>query len=269
MKLKDTIDTVGCIARDSIQNVGTDMIFLSHLGVQSIGRVLQEKSPPLVELSRNIRDDLMQAITAETVSKIKSVYSDVNAFYLVSFPTSSQLYCLDMRQRLDTGAARITTWDSNIPQAMLSTNSRKLYFGKAGYVGEYGTYLDDTVTYRMAYLSTHIDFGQPIVTSILKKIKITAVSLEQTAVVKWAFDFLQRFYSQAVVINPGTANSALYNISEYNSGAEYTTPVAATIASVNAGGSGKTVQVGLEVQINGYALSLQKIDVYTKNGRLN
>jgi hypothetical protein len=120
----------------------------------------------------------------------------------------------------------------------------------------------------MAYVTPHIDFGDPVAISVLKKIKITAVSLQQTAVVKWAFDFLQRFYSQAVTINPGTINTALYNVSEYNTTAEYTTPVAATIADINASGAGKTVQIGVEVQVSGYSLSLQKIDVYAKQGRL-
>jgi hypothetical protein len=268
MKLNDAIATVGCIARDSVQNIGTDMIFLSHLGVQTISRVIQEKSAPLVELSRNVRDDMMQSITAETAGNIKSVYSDVDAFYLITFPASGTLYCFDLRTKLQDGSGRVTTWDSNVPKCFLSSVSRKLYLGKAGYIGEYGNYLDDTTSYRMAYVTPHIDFGDPVAISVLKKIKITAVSLQQTAVVKWAFDFLQRFYSQAVTINPGTINTALYNVSEYNTTAEYTTPVAATIADINASGAGKTVQIGVEVQVSGYSLSLQKIDVYAKQGRL-
>jgi len=268
MQLEDAIATVGCIARDSVQNIGTDMIFLSHLGVQAISRVIQEKSAPLVELSRNVRDDMMQSITAETMANVKSVYSDVDAFYLLTFPTSVSIYCFDLRTKLEDGSARVTTWDSNIPKAFLSSASRRLYFGKPGYIGQYGTYLDDAASYRMAYTSPHIDFGDPVAISVLKKIKVTAVSLQQSAVVKWAFDFLQRFYAQSVIINPGTVNTALYNVSEYNTTAEYTTSVAATVADVNASGSGKTVQIAVEVQVSGYSLSLQKIDVYAKQGRL-
>lgn len=268
MKLKDTIATVGCIARDSVQNTGTDMLFLSHLGVQSLNRVIQEKSAPLVELSKNVRDDIMANISAETIANVKSVYSDVDAFYLLTFPASSMLYCFDMRQKLGDNSARVTTWDSNIPTALHSATSRKLYMGKPGYIGQYGTYLDDTNSYRMAYLSPHIDFGEPVRMSILKKINVTCVSLQQNAVIKWAFDFLQRFYSQSIVINEGTINTALYNVSEYNTDAEYTTPVAATVASVNASGTGKTTQVGVEVQVSGYSLSVQKIDVYVKQARL-
>jgi hypothetical protein len=33
-------------------------------------------------------------------------------------------------------------------------------------------------------------------------------------------------------------------------------------------GSGKTVQTGYEVQINGYPVSIQKIEIQAKNGKL-
>jgi hypothetical protein len=36
--------------------------------------------------------------------------------------------------------------------------------------------------------------------------------------------------------------------------------------SVNSGGAGKVIQVGLEVEINGFEISIQRLDVYTKDG---
>ena len=269
MVLSDIISTVGCIARDSIQNVGRDLIFLSTLGLHTLGRVIQEKSSPMADLSRNVRDEIVGHTAIEAnPALIKSIYSTENAFYLLTFPTASEVYCFDLRAKLENGAARMTTWTSNVPTAFCSTSTGVLYFGKAGYIGKYSTYLDDALTYRMAYISPHIDFGDPIMTSILKKIIITTVSINQPVIVKWAFDFLQRFYSQTVTVNAGAANAAYYNTSEYNSGAEYTTPVAATVVGVNASGAGRTIQVGLECNIDNKLLSLQKIDIYTKRGKL-
>ena len=40
MALEDTITNVGCIARDSVQDIGTDLIFLSSTGVRSLGRTI-------------------------------------------------------------------------------------------------------------------------------------------------------------------------------------------------------------------------------------
>ena len=39
-RLADTIEGVGCIARDSVQHTGTDIIFLSDSGVRSFGRTI-------------------------------------------------------------------------------------------------------------------------------------------------------------------------------------------------------------------------------------
>jgi hypothetical protein len=111
LTLADYIPNVGCIARDSIQNIGTDIIFLSDSGVRSLQRVIQEKSLPLRDISKNVRDDLMANVASETAANIKSVYFDRDAFYLLSLPTTKFVYCFDMRTPLQDGSARTTIWD--------------------------------------------------------------------------------------------------------------------------------------------------------------
>ena len=59
MTLSDTVANVGCIERDSVQHTGTDLIFLSATGVRSFGRTIQEKSLPLTDVSKNVRNKLM------------------------------------------------------------------------------------------------------------------------------------------------------------------------------------------------------------------
>ncbi len=56
--LSDVITGVGCVARNSIKNTGNDLIFLSDTGIRSLGRVIQEKSLPMRDLTKNVRDDL-------------------------------------------------------------------------------------------------------------------------------------------------------------------------------------------------------------------
>ena len=53
LSLSDTISNIGCIARDSIANTGSDVVFLSNSGVRSLLRTIQEKSAPLRDLSKN------------------------------------------------------------------------------------------------------------------------------------------------------------------------------------------------------------------------
>ena len=83
-KLNDTVEGVGCIARDSIQHTGTDILFLSEDGVRSFSRTVQEKSMPMRDLSKNVRTDLTSIIGQQT-NPIQSVYSADEAFLLVNF----------------------------------------------------------------------------------------------------------------------------------------------------------------------------------------
>ena len=54
ISLVEVIDGVGCIARDSIQDIGTDILFLSDTGVRSLGRIIQEKSAPIFDASKKV-----------------------------------------------------------------------------------------------------------------------------------------------------------------------------------------------------------------------
>ena len=109
MSLQDTIVGVGCTARDSVQNTGTDVIFLSDTGVRSLGRVVQQKSLPMRDISKNVRNDLINDVIGHA-SNISSVYSAKNAFYLLFLPELNKTYCFDMRSALENGAHRVTTW---------------------------------------------------------------------------------------------------------------------------------------------------------------
>jgi hypothetical protein len=149
--LADFIPNVGCIARDSIQNTGTDIIFLSDSGVRSLQRVIQEKSLPMRDISKNVRDDLIDNVNSETAIQIKSIYYDRDAFYLLALPTTKWVYCFDMRAPLQDGSARATIWTNIEPKAFCVTAAKDLLIGKAGYVGKYFGHLDNTTTYRFKY----------------------------------------------------------------------------------------------------------------------
>jgi hypothetical protein len=73
LALSDNITGIGCIARDSIQQTGTDVIFLSSTGVRSLSRTVQEKSLPMRDVSKNIRDELLN--TLQLTTNLKSIKS--------------------------------------------------------------------------------------------------------------------------------------------------------------------------------------------------
>ena len=264
--LYDTVGGIGCIARDSIQNTGKDILFLSNSGVRSFARTIVEKSAPLGDLSKNVRNDLVTVINGETLANIKSVYSEREAFYLLTFPSVKQVYCFDTRVQLQDGSFRVTNWDSIEPTALLSRKNGDLLIGKTGYIGKYGTYLDDSASYRMQYYTNHTDIGNQAVTSILKRLRVVVIGgTNQYITMKWCFDFTANYQSINVLIP--TQGISEYGIGEYGI-AQYSTGILMQDLMGSASGSGKVVQTGYEATINGSALSIQKIEIQSKDGKL-
>ena len=264
--LSDTVGSIGCIARDTIQSIGSDVVFLSDSGVRSLMRTIQEKSAPLRDLSKNVRFDLNSSLAGETLANLKSVYSEKEAFYLLVLPATFQVYCFDTKQSLQDGASRITKWDSIAPTALRSLRNGDLYIGKNGYIGKYGTYLDDASTYRFSYYTNNADLGNPNQISILKS--VTAIVIggsNQYLTIKWGFDYSGAYQSENIYIP--TQISYEYGIGEYNI-AEYTSGVPIKTLRANGSGAGKIVQTGYETTINNVSFSLQKIEIQAKDGKI-
>jgi hypothetical protein len=265
--LADVVTGVGCIARDTIQQTGTDLIFLSNSGVRSFNRVTQEKSMPMRDLSMNIRDDLVTYVAGETLTEIKSVYFERDAFYLLVLPNLKQSFYFDLRQTLENGAARVTTWTGFVPKALCKTRDRNLYLGMAGGIGRYFGYLDNTETYRLEYYTSNIDAGEPFSLKFLKKASMVVIaSGTQDIVFKYGFDY-QNAYSSRTYTKDFIGGAAEYSISEYNVG-EFTAGSAIQDITMHLGGSGKILQFGVEVPIDGAPVSLQQLTIYLKTGKM-
>lgn len=268
MSLYDVVTGIGCIARDSVANTGTDIIFLSQTGVRSLLRTIQEKSAPFRELSKNVRNDLMSYVAGESDTSIKAVHSPVDAFYLLSLNTGRIVYCFDTKGQLQDGAARATTWDNILPKAYCAKQDGTLLLGQAGYIGQYTGNLDNTSEYRFVYYTNHTDFGDPIVTSIPKRLLVTVIGgNDQVVTLKWAYDFTGNFYSQNAIIPSN--NIAYYGESEYNYGADYSNGQVMSTLRVYPTSSGKVLQFGFEAQITGASLSIQKIEIHAKQGKIS
>lgn len=339
LRLIEVINGVGCVARDSIQNTGTDILFLSESGVRSLGRTIQEKSQPMRDISKNVRDDIVQRITSiGDMGTIKSAYSESNAFYLLAFTTVDEVYCFDMRAPLQDGSSRVTIWDS-MPFTNWNAVDGTVYMTHANGLARYFGYTDNNESYRLKYYTNYFDMGSPSVTKILKKLAITVIGATgQELIVKSAFDYNDIYTS--FLINMSPSDFAEYNIAEYgltttteavsqgantvtddttsthytvdfstvydnstynteykvyldadtyyyiqDSVAEDRTPTTLYVKSADfaseyaggtlaeslrlaAGGSGTVMQLGIETDIDGGALSIQKLDIYVKQGRM-
>jgi hypothetical protein len=272
-QMTDHIRGVGCIARDTVQNVGTDVVFLSSEGVRTIGRTIQEQSSPIGDVSKNVRDEIVQFAAGEAAYRIKAVYSPSDAFYLLTFPSTTYTYCFDMRAILQDGSRRVTRWTGITPSAFLVRKDNSLLIGKEGYVGLYNGYTDNTATYRLKYYTNYFDFGNATVESILKKVRLALIGASnQNAALKWAFDYSIDYSSVTFALAEGATSE--YNVDQYFSDddtdneAEYSAGIILDNVSLNLGGAGAVLQIGLEADITNEAISIQKLDIFAKNGKL-
>jgi hypothetical protein len=81
---------------------------------------------------------------------------------------------------------------------------------------------------------------------------------------KYGFDYTNSYRSLPFYL--GTSNPDEYGIAEYGI-AEYESGIVFDNQKIQAGGSGNVLQIGLEVEINNFEISVQKLDVFCKVGR--
>jgi hypothetical protein len=275
--MQDVINGVGCLSRDSVVDVGTDIFFLSNTGVRSLGRLLTQKSVPIFDVSKNVRDNMMADVkTHGNYDYIRGAYNPIDGWYVLSLPLTSKSYCLDTKQRLDDGSCRITTWNL-APTAMCYRRNQDFIVGVySGGIGKLKNYSDGGAGYVMSYTTGYLSSQDPNGNSNLTQYSI--LKQARTMVYggagykvnfEWGVDYNGfSFYGQQAI--PATAanteynNTAKYGLTYYN---QYTTPIVPVKQQL--AGAGRVYQFRMTVPINGQPLSIQQIDLFTKDGRVH
>ena len=273
LRLVEVISGVGCIAKGSIQNNGSDVVFLSATGLRSLGRVIQEKSQPLNDLSKNVRDTFMDIVNREDdFDLIKSTYFPEEAFYLISLPDAKTQFVFDTKGTLEDASLRVTTWNNlDHTDYVYDPKAKALYLTQADGIAEYIGYQDNGNSYLMSYFTNHFDLEIPNINKILKKASVTAIgSSGQDFTLKVGYDYQTSYFSTPFTLKE--INISEYGTAEYGDNAatiaEYNLGVSLDRLSSQVSGSGDIIQIGIESHIDGAQLSVQKLDVYAKQGRI-
>lgn len=274
MTLADTVSGIGCVDRDTVQFTGTDVLFLSQSGLRSFARTLQTKNMPLTSLSKTVTKDLIALIRDESVG-YKTIYSPEESFYLLSFIDQKITYVFDMRAPLEDGSLKTTIWPNSVFTAYEHTKGGDLLIGTTEGICKYDGYTDNGASYRFSYFSPSLTFGDSSRLKFIKKITPTIVGASgETASVKLAYDFGSNYETNSFSV-PANEQTAFYGISFYDpdntvgSVSYYTqASVIITKKGLNTKGSGSSVTVGLEADINGNELSLQEINVQALIGKI-
>ena len=264
MVISDTVSGVGCIDRKTVQNIGTDLLFLSDDGLRSLGRVIQEKSLPITDASRNVKQDLIAKLKNKT-SPATSVYSPENYFYLLGLPDSNLIYCFDLRGRLENGAFRVTKWPSVDFKSFARDRNGDVYIGTVDGIGKYDGFDDNNSSYIFRYTSPGLTFGDPSKLKLLKKIRPTIIGGNDADIIlSWTYDFsIQANTSRFRV---GSATPGFYGVSEYTA-VEFSLGDLISRKSLNCTGNGSVVSVGLQTEVNGSSISLQEMNVLALIGK--
>jgi hypothetical protein len=289
----DTIEGTGLIGRDTAQPINDgDLLYLSPNGLQSFSRTLVQKNNPVYSLDTQIKDYVANYIANETATKLRSVFSRPDKFYLLILPVAGRIFCYDTLFPLPDGRLRATEWvyTSKIPKCAVLRGNNQLLLGFLGQLGLYSGYLDNAAsTYPYTFTSAILTGASEASPELETKIKILkrlgyVVYSEATVspLLKWGYDFSGLVYNSTVTISGGKIPE--YGTAEYGTNGVYNindpTAVAGTNYSEYAGSAtvrvgrtpttsaGRWLQIGVVVQINGGAFAIQELDAYVKIGRM-
>lgn len=270
----EVINGTGCIARDSVKQVGDDLWFLSDSGVKSLSRVVQEKSLPMRDISKNVRDYML---TYSTAYPIKSVYDEREGFYLLSFASAGIVFCFDVKLLLPDGSPRVSVFDVSW-HSFCSSLDNTIYIGTAGYINTYVNYFDNVESdgsggdeYTFKYYSPwtdlrSIDNELSARYKVFKKISATVFSANaQTLQFHWFKDFGSTLYRRDVELTPITDafywGVGLWGVDTWS------TSVDLSKTSSSMGNTAKDFKFGIYANIQGEVFSLQSINIQAKIGR--
>ena len=264
MAISDTVSGVGCIDRKTVVSIGSDLLFLSDDGLRSLGRTIQEKSLPISDLSRNVKQDLIAKLASKT-SPASTVYSPENYFYLLCLPDSNLVYCFDLRGRLENGSFRVTKWPSVNFKSFARDRDGTVYIGTTDGIGKYDGFDDNNSSYIFRYSSPGLTFGDPSKIKILKKIRPTIIGGNNVDIVlSWTYDFSVQANTSRFRV--GSTNPAFFGVSEYTQ-AEFSLGDLISRKSLNCTGNGTVITVGLQTEVNGASISLQEMNVLALIGK--
>ncbi len=275
--LHSVVNGVGCAARDSVREVGDDVVFLSDTGIRSLRRTLIYEQSPVGDLSVFNRTKIVDELDTGTVG---AVYDPIEGMYVIFQGTES--YYLDTKNPLDNGSWRTSEWDLAIRSADYNTDDRLTYMGIGGDLCTYGSYNDDDQPYLFQYRSGWLSWDNENI-KIGKRISaIVAGGASTNPRFLWAWDFNENSLQGYTVDALPEATGSEWGQAEYGANglidkddatkggpAEYgetSALLVQTTAPID--GEGEYLQIGLEVNINGSSFGIQQIKPSVKRGRV-
>lgn len=259
-----TLDNIGCIARDSVQAVGNDLVFLSRDGLRSLQRAVQEDNFPLRDLSRHVRTDLVAAVSGSP-DRVKSAYYPDEGIYILLF-TGNTAWVFDFKRVFEDGLPRVTTWE--VPKwHSLYYHEGTLYIGQEGEYGTYTGYQDDGLSFMVEYKSQNVDFGSPNLKMMKQSVGAFEAASGQTITFTYDWEYGANKKTQATAV-PTIDAGGIYGTATYGTGV-YGDGVIRAKLQVSPFGSGQILSFGLKTEVDGTKFTIEQLAHYARMGRLS
>lgn len=267
MFIETVISGVGCLYRDSVQQVGDDLIFFDRTGLRSLRRSVEDGNFPMRDLSHRVRSELIATAAAATAGTVRSVFDPEEGFYILK--AGSVAWCFDFSTLLEDQTPKVTKWDVPTWTAWYY-HEGETYLGAKGYLGKYAGYTDNGSTYVCEWRSVWSDLDVSTL-KILKKYDAVVIGAgSQSFTLLWSWDFVPSEFTATKTIPGGTtlaewtatAGGSEWGIAEWGA-----TAFDLTKLKHNASGFGETISFGTSVVINGQAFSIEQLSMYFKSGR--
>lgn len=270
LALSEVIENIGCMARDTVQSIGQDLLWLSEEGVRSLGRTILQNNMPLSTISEKVRSSIVSDSSSyDDLSDVRSAYNERKGMYIITMPKNGLVYVFDVRL-ISKQVIRPFIWNSINPYGAVTRRNGDLIFGmKSGKLGRYSGYLDNGLTYLMDYKSGWIDPGSNGMELIWKNMRFYIYSSYSLNVAgTWDYDFQTTESSQAKSLVPLAGSVSEYNIAEYGVD-EYGYGESTVEVNFNLTGTGELIKIGFEAKINNGKVGVNKVTLKAKRGRIN
>tara|TARA_R100001369_G_scaffold28328_1_gene50909 strand:+ start:500 stop:2194 length:1695 start_codon:yes stop_codon:yes gene_type:complete len=306
--LDEVIEGVGCVARDSVQLIGDDIVFLSASGVRSLGRTIQQDTMPLTDLSLAVKDEIRTNILTSNLSSVKAQYDLSTGSYILGFPDRNIVYVFDFKSSTPDGAPRITTWNfesKKNPKSFLSTDEF-LYcgLGAGTYAGRVATYsgyfdiektilanvnqatcvnagntwdstgsgtcwVDSDITYQADFKTTWLDFEQPGISKFLKRfLAIWSGGKNMDITLNWYRDYNVAPSSANFSLDPATGGVTSLWGAGKYAAAKYAPAFQPAEYKVSLSKAAKVVRFEVIQTVKGFKASLQNMTILAKQGKI-
>jgi hypothetical protein len=268
----DVIGSTGAYSQWTVQQIGEgDIVFLGPNGLQSLGNLQNARSFPMSNLSKYVRDNLLQQVSQETQATIRSTYNNFLGQYFLSLPNSGTIWCLDIRRiykdEVGDECGIMTNWTMN-GTAMHSTQNNLTYIARTpGTIGLYSGNSDEGTTYQFSYLSGWLNLGEQVAQKLkmLKRFESILFSGgSNTVTYNWNTDFGNNVNTATLNI-AATGVPSLYGLGQYGL-SQYGGGSSLTLLKYDARARGQYYQIGINAIVSNL-FSIQQIQLAVKIGR--